>query len=141
MRLVVAKCNKSEEVNYVVNSLPLCLSMILASSRTRLVDDTKHLQMGETAIANKEGDLSLPATLDLTEFSNRELISYENASVNVDNSTDVIIGPVTQFNVNGNVTIVQNGTGEDILEEINEKKKADPTYAKGKRNWNKENKL
>ncbi|XP_056643850.1 uncharacterized protein LOC130449834 [Diorhabda sublineata] len=46
--------------------------------------------------------------------ANRELVNLENAAVNIDNSNDVIIGPVTQFNVNGNVTIYQGNDGQPI---------------------------
>ncbi|CAG9835489.1 unnamed protein product [Diabrotica balteata] len=53
------------------------------------------------------------------ELINRELVNLENAVVNIDNSNDVIIGPVTQFNVNGNVTIYQNKDGQPV--EIEEK--------------------
>lgn len=94
--------------------------MILATSEKSIADDdTKNSQMGETAVVTKEKDLSLSKSVDLTEFaySNRELVNFENASVNIDNSNDVIIGPVTQFNVNGNVTIVQGGNGEELDEE------------------------
>lgn len=87
--------------------------------------------MGETAVANKETGLTLPSNFDLSEYgyANRELVSFENASVNIDNSNDVILGPVTQFNVNGNVTIVQNGTGEELDEERADKSSS---YGTGK---------
>uniref|UniRef100_A0A6P7FTR3 Peptidoglycan-recognition protein LE-like isoform X3 n=1 Tax=Diabrotica virgifera virgifera TaxID=50390 RepID=A0A6P7FTR3_DIAVI len=58
------------------------------------------------------------------ELINRELVNLENAVVNIDNSNDVIIGPVTQFNVNGNVTIFHNKDGQPV--EIEEKSEISP---------------
>lgn len=88
----------------------------------------KNLQMDETAVATKDGSLGLSRNLDLTDIvypSTRDVVSFENASINVDSSTDVIFGPVTQLNVNGNVTIVQNGNEADVDEAKSEKKQSD----------------
>lgn len=107
--------------------------MILATAERGTVEHHTNIsQMGETVVANKGRGISLPSNIDLSEYgyANRELVSFENASVNIDNSNDVILGPVTQFNVNGNVTIVQNGVGEDLDEE-NGVKNSSP-YDKGK---------
>lgn len=107
--------------------------MILASSERGSVEET-FSQMGDNVVATKE-ELSVPTNFDLTSFAyqNREAVSFENASINVDNSTDVIFGPVTHFNVNGNVTIVQNGNGEEVENEDNEKKTSITSYGAGKR--------
>ncbi|CAH1169624.1 unnamed protein product [Phaedon cochleariae] len=61
-----------------------------------------------------QDDLGLANPIDVTDVAvipHRELVNLENAAVNIDNSTDVIIGPVTQFNVNGNVIIRQHENG------------------------------
>lgn len=110
--------------------------MILSTAEKDSTIVAKKSQMGETAVVSKENDLSPSKSgVDLTDlaYSNRELVSYENASVNIDNSNDVIIGPVTQFNVNGNVTIVQGGYGEDLdPEDIEKRKSSTSPYARGK---------
>lgn len=65
--------------------------------------------MTETEVEIKNSDLA--KKLDLTDLvAANKLGGFENVSVNTDNSKDVIIGPVTQFNVNGNVTILQRET-------------------------------
>lgn len=103
--------------------------MILTTSERSLEDDMKNLQMDETtAVATKDACLGLSRNLDLTDIvypSNRDVVSFENASINVDSSTDVIFGPVTQLNVNGNVTIVQNGNDGDVDDGKSEKKQSD----------------
>lgn len=78
----------------------------------------KRKPMGESDIILKNQNGS-NGSLDISEFvySNNELVSFENAAVNIDNSNDVILGPVTQLNVNGNVTIVQNGLQDDLVNE------------------------
>lgn len=108
--------------------------MTLASSERDTADGTQISQMGDKVVATKE-DFSLPRNFDLTEFAyqNREVVSFENASVNIDNSNDVILGPVTQFSVNGNVTIVQNGNREDVDVEGTEKKNSISSYGAGKK--------
>lgn len=106
--------------------------MILESSERGTAERAKLSQMGDNVVATK--DISLPTNFDLTSFAyeNREAVSFENASINVDNSTDVIFGPVTHFNVNGNVTIVQNGNEED-LDENTQKKTSISSYGAGKK--------
>lgn len=60
-----------------------------------------------TVIADDENGNS--TCLDVSQFvcSTGEMVNFES-SVNIERSSDVIIGPVTNFNVQGNVTIVQN---------------------------------
>lgn len=89
--------------------------------------------MGDSIIATKQNNLGLSNGVDLTElaYSNRELVSYENSSINIDNSTDVIIGPVTKLNVTGNVTFI-HGNGEILDNDEDEARKSSTTpYSTG----------
>lgn len=71
----------------------------------------RQMRDSDVIIKDQDGNTN---SLEVSDFaySNSELVNFENAAVNIDNSNDVIIGPVTQFNVNGNVTIVQSGLPE-----------------------------
>lgn len=93
--------------------------MILATLEKPFIEDTNISQMGEAVVPSEQKNLSLSKSVDLSEFAfaSREVVNFENASVNIDNSNDVIIGPVTQFNVNGNVTFVQNANDEELDKE------------------------
>lgn len=85
--------------------MPQCSS---ESSLVSTVLSPVRLDSGNLVVHDESG---YDNTVDLEElnYTNRELVNLENAAVNIENSSDVIIGPVTQFNVNGNVTIYQNG--------------------------------
>lgn len=86
-------------------------------SETSLVSSTSPVQLENSQIVLHDEDEN-SNVLNIDEYcSNREVVNLENAAVNIDNSNDVIIGPVTQFNVNGNVTIYSNGN--DPNEAIN----------------------
>ncbi|CAH1112617.1 unnamed protein product [Psylliodes chrysocephalus] len=73
--------------------------------------DSVSMGSSDVAIRNDVDVEGYNKCLDINEFSvaatNRELVNLENAAVNIDSSSDVIIGPVTQFHINGNVTIHQ----------------------------------
>lgn len=90
-------------------------------SETSLVSSTAPVQLENSQIVLHDEDEN-SNVLNIDEYcSNREVVNLENAAVNIDNSNDVIIGPVTQFNVNGNVTIYSNGNGanETVTDAIN----------------------
>ncbi|VEN54864.1 unnamed protein product [Callosobruchus maculatus] len=48
------------------------------------------------------------------------LVVLDNSAVNIENSSDVVIGPVTNFNVNGNVTIFQESKQRNFTDEENQ---------------------
>nr|CAH7768066.1 unnamed protein product [Callosobruchus chinensis] len=48
------------------------------------------------------------------------LVVLDNSAVNIENSSDVVIGPVTNFNVNGNVTIFQESKQRHLTDEENQ---------------------
>uniref|UniRef100_V5I8A1 Uncharacterized protein n=1 Tax=Anoplophora glabripennis TaxID=217634 RepID=V5I8A1_ANOGL len=78
-------------------------------SETSLVPTPPPIQLENSQIVIQDEDEN-SHVLSIDEYcSNREVVNLENAAVNIDNSNDVIIGPVTQLNVNGNVTIYSNG--------------------------------
>ncbi|XP_074042818.1 uncharacterized protein isoform X3 [Leptinotarsa decemlineata] len=84
-----------------------------SSSEQSLVTNCHPVLMGNSDILVKD-EFGQSNPLEVSDYTSRngELVNLENACVNIDNSSDVIIGPVTQFNVNGNVTIYQNENGQ-----------------------------
>lgn len=83
--------------------------MTRTDSDTSLVSNASPILLENTQIIVHDEDEN-SNVLNIDEYcSNREIVNLENAAVNIDNSNDVIIGPVTQLNVNGNVTIYSNG--------------------------------
>ena len=78
-------------------------------TETSLVTNACPIQLGNSDLVFQDEFGNSDLLDEGYSCTNRELVNLENAAVNIDNSNDVIIGPVTQFNVSGNVTIYQNG--------------------------------
>lgn len=75
--------------------------------------------LGESDTITEQNDNNNSMVVSEIAYTSGEVVNFES-SINIDGSTDVIIGPVTQFHVNagGNLTILQN-------RKINDKKVRD----------------
>lgn len=81
--------------------------MTLISARDKLVLDVYSVGMQNSQVVLKNEDEESVVT-DLEDLCNYSESNLSPAAINIENSSDVIIGPVTQFH--GPVTIYQNVT-------------------------------